>query len=42
LAPLFAGQSPLFTAHDPELTLTGLHLIYQRLTATRGTHAGTV
>lgn len=33
LAPLFAGQSPLFTHHDPTLTLNGLRLIYQRLTA---------
>lgn len=32
LAPLFAGQSPLFTDHDPELTLRGLRLIYDRLT----------
>lgn len=31
LAPLFAGQSPLFTAHDPELTLRGLRLIFDRL-----------
>lgn len=32
LAPLFVGQSPLFTDHDPELTLDGLRLIYHRLT----------
>jgi type III pantothenate kinase len=32
LAPLFVGQSPLFTHHDPELTLRGLRLIHDRLT----------
>lgn len=32
LAPLFVGQSPLFTHHDPELTLDGLRLIYRKLT----------
>lgn len=32
LAPLFAGRSPLFTFHDPNLTLTGMRLIFQRLT----------
>jgi type III pantothenate kinase len=34
-APLFAGRSPLFDHHDPDLTLTGLHLIYSRVTASR-------
>lgn len=38
LAPLFVGQSPLFTDHDPDLTLDGLRLIYQRLTTGAGTH----
>jgi type III pantothenate kinase len=33
LAPLFVGQSPLFTQYDPNLTLDGLRLIYHRLTA---------
>ncbi len=32
LAPLFVGQSPLFTHHDPELTLRGLRLIHDRVT----------
>jgi type III pantothenate kinase len=32
LAPLFVGESPLFTHHDPELTLDGLRLIYRKLT----------
>ena len=31
LAPLFAGKSPLFTHHDPALTLDGMALIYRRL-----------
>ena len=35
LAPLFVGQSPLFTHHDPNLTLTGLRMIHQRLTTQR-------
>jgi type III pantothenate kinase len=40
LAPLFAGQSPLFTHHDPELTLTGLRLVYQKLMTRNTTDAG--
>ncbi len=36
LAPLFVGQSPLFTHHDPELTLRGLRLIHERLTTPAG------
>ncbi len=33
LAPLFVDQSPLFNHYEPDLTLNGLRLIYQRLTA---------
>jgi type III pantothenate kinase len=33
LAPLFAVRSPLFDHYDPNLTLDGLHLIYDRLAA---------
>lgn len=32
-APLFAGRSPLLGVDDPNLTLNGLQLIYQRLAA---------
>jgi type III pantothenate kinase len=32
LAPLFAGRSPLFDHFEPNLTLDGLHLIYDRVT----------
>jgi type III pantothenate kinase len=31
LAPLFVGRSPLFDHYDPDLTLNGLHLIYERV-----------
>jgi type III pantothenate kinase len=31
LAPLFAGRSPLFEHYAPDLTLSGLHLIYERI-----------
>jgi type III pantothenate kinase len=31
LAGLFAGRSPRFDVVDPDLTLDGLFLIYQRL-----------
>lgn len=31
LAALFAGRSPRFDVVDPDLTLSGLHLIYERL-----------
>jgi type III pantothenate kinase len=31
LAPLFAGRSPLFDHYDPDLTLNGLQLIYDRV-----------
>jgi len=34
-APLFAGRSPLFDHHDPDLTLNGLRLIYSRVTSAR-------
>lgn len=30
-ADLFASQSPLIDAHDPDLTIDGLRLVYQRL-----------
>ena len=36
LAPLFAGRSPLFDHIDPDLTLHGLHLIYERVRGERG------
>jgi type III pantothenate kinase len=32
-APLFAGRSPLFDYYAPDLTLEGLHLIYDRVRA---------
>jgi type III pantothenate kinase len=31
-APLFAGRSPLFEHHDPNLTLDGLQIVYARVT----------
>jgi type III pantothenate kinase len=31
LAPLFAGRSPLFDHYDPDLTLRGLKIIYDRV-----------
>ncbi len=45
LAPLFSGASSLFDHYDPDLTLNGLHLIYERVTSTmdpnsRGVLAG--
>ena len=36
LAPLFAGTSPLLDHTDPDLTLTGLRLIYQRVGGASG------
>src|SRR3954464_3857449 len=36
LAPLFAGRSPLFDHVDPDLTLHGLHLIYERVSGVSG------
>jgi type III pantothenate kinase len=33
LAPLFVGHSPLFDHYEPDLTLNGLHLIYDRVSA---------
>lgn len=33
LARLFVGRSPLFDHFDPDLTLSGLHLIYERVTS---------
>jgi type III pantothenate kinase len=41
LAPLFAGRSPLFDHVDSDLTLHGLQLIYERVTAVRGDAATT-
>ncbi len=41
LAPLFAGRSPLFDHVDPDLTLYGLRLIYDRVQAARGDTAAT-
>lgn len=38
LARLFVGRSPLFDYYDPDLTLSGLQLIYQRVTS-RATEA---
>jgi type III pantothenate kinase len=35
LAPLFVGRSPLFEHFDPDLTLNGLKLIYDRVRASR-------
>ncbi len=32
LAPLFVGRSPLFDRYDPDLTLNGLRLIFDRVT----------
>lgn len=37
LAPLFAGQSPLFTHHDPDLTLRGLRMVHERFAETVAT-----
>jgi hypothetical protein len=31
LAPLFVGRSPLFDHYDPDLTLNGLRIIYDRV-----------
>jgi type III pantothenate kinase len=31
LAPLFVGRSPLFDHYEPDLTLNGLHLIFDRV-----------
>jgi type III pantothenate kinase len=42
LAPLFAGTSPLFDHFDPNLTLNGLWLIYQRLTRDELSRVSTV
>jgi len=42
LAPLFEGRSPLFDHVDPDLTLHGLLLIYDRVNAARGDTAATV
>jgi len=39
LSPLFAGRSPLFDYVDPDLTLHGLRLIYDRVEAVRGATA---
>jgi type III pantothenate kinase len=36
LAPLFAGRTPLFDHVDPDLTLHGLHLIYERVRGISG------
>src|SRR5919107_3267478 len=36
LETLFAGRSPLFDHIDPDLTLHGLHLIYERVRGERG------
>jgi type III pantothenate kinase len=41
LAPLFAGRSPLFDHVDPDLTLHGLRLIYDRVKTERGENAVT-
>jgi type III pantothenate kinase len=41
LAPLFVGGSPLFDHYDPDLTLNGLHLIYDRLSRAVATPAVT-
>lgn len=41
LAPLFAGRSPLFDHVDPDLTLHGLWLIYDRVTTVRSEIAAT-
>ncbi|MCC7021392.1 MAG: type III pantothenate kinase [Thermomicrobiales bacterium] len=35
LAQLFAGRSPLFDHYEPDLTLGGLRLIYDRVTGSR-------
>jgi type III pantothenate kinase len=40
LAPLFVGRSPLFDYYDPDLTLNGLHLIYDRVAAARAGGSG--
>jgi type III pantothenate kinase len=36
LAPLFAGRSPLFDRYDPDLTLRGLKIIYDRVKGNSG------
>ena len=36
LAPLFAGRSPLFDHYDPDLTLRGLKIIYDRVKGVSG------
>jgi type III pantothenate kinase len=41
LAPLFAGRSSLFDHYDPDLTLRGLRLIYDRVQAAQGRAAAT-
>jgi type III pantothenate kinase len=41
LAPLFAGRSSLFDHFDPDLTLRGLRLIYDRVQAAQGRAAAT-
>jgi type III pantothenate kinase len=41
LAPLFAGRSPLFDHIDPDLTLHGLRLIYERVRGVRSEIAAT-
>lgn len=39
LAPLFVGSSPLFDHYEPDLTLNGLKLIYDRVTGAASTMA---
>jgi type III pantothenate kinase len=39
LAPLFAGRSPLFDHFDPDLTMHGLRLIYDRVQGAAGRSA---
>jgi type III pantothenate kinase len=41
LAPLFTGRSPLFDHVDPDLTLHGLRLIYERVRGVRSEIAAT-
>ena len=42
LAPLFADRSSLFDHFDPDLTLHGLRLIYDRVRAVHGTGCSVV
>jgi type III pantothenate kinase len=42
LAPLFVGSSPLFDHYEPDLTLNGLKLIYDRVPGSDNAIAGSL